>query len=297
MHDRPVHRGPRVAAPAVAERGPEISKAAGPTRTKFARIDGAAAVGDERQRQRRSADHPGDAADDHEYLQRRGSRSGRWPDYSFENESRRRAIAVLNPLSTISRQASEQAPHAAEQPKLVGDDGVGSCPSAAAGREDRRPDSSPGTLSVAWPNPRPEHALPSACANIEFATWKPCRRACCRASRWNGCSHAVDAVVDVRDAAAEAGTRRAEREQRPGVADDHERDPVRRHVQDREQRAVEHQRGADVMEQQQDHHCDRPDHKHRPEVLQRRDRSRRGSAAGCPSPSPAACRAGRRRGR
>ena len=54
--------------------------------------------------------------------------------------------------------------------------------------------------------------------------------------------------------------------------DDHERDPVRRRVDQREKGAEEHQRAAEVADEDEHHHRGAPDDEHRPEVLERRKR-------------------------
>ena len=79
---------------------------------------------------------------------------------------------------------------------------------------------------------------------------------------------AVDARLDRRADRVEHA--RAEREQ--PQPDEHERDPVRRDVDEREEAAEEHERRAEVLDDEQQHHRRAPDRQQRPEVLERRER-------------------------
>ena len=78
----------------------------------------------------------------------------------------------------------------------------------------------------------------------------------------------VDAVLDVADRGGEEPG--ADREQRH--PDHHERQPVGRHVEQRQEAAEVHQRRAEVADEDEHEHRRAPDHEQRPEVLERRDR-------------------------
>jgi hypothetical protein len=78
----------------------------------------------------------------------------------------------------------------------------------------------------------------------------------------------LEARVDVRDVRTQIPGADGEGEQ----PDDHEREPPGGDVEHRQQRAVEHQRGADVRQQDEREHGHAPDHQHRTEVLERRQR-------------------------
>ncbi len=76
----------------------------------------------------------------------------------------------------------------------------------------------------------------------------------------------LEAGVDVRDVRGQEP--RAERE--GDQPDDDEGEAAGGHVEDRQQRSVEHQRRADVAQQHERRHRQPPDDEHRPEVLERR---------------------------
>ena len=78
----------------------------------------------------------------------------------------------------------------------------------------------------------------------------------------------VDAVLHVPDGPREEprpGREQAEPDDRVGRA-------VRRHVDEREEAAEEHERRAEVPDEDQEHHRGAPHHEQRPEVLERRQR-------------------------
>ena len=146
----------------------------------------------------------------------------------------------------------------------------------------------PGSFSSDSPRPWPKRP-PSAWANSDCCTWpapvgRPARtgRARCRRDRrtWRRCSCRA----------------RRRRSTNISQADDHVGEPAGGDVEQRQEGAEEHQRAAEVADEDEHQHRRAPDDQQRPEVLQRRDRQPERPAAPRPRASRAS-RAGSWRGR